>query len=98
MALHQKPKTVFIANSILALLVCLIADTVYVFNKARLADWVLYAFFGLVVLPLFYVAFYPNVKNPIIRAVVAVLWTLLWFAFCMVLMMIYHTNVLKAPL
>lgn len=98
MALYPKPKIVFIVNSILALLACLVADTVYVFNKAYLADWMLYAFFGVVVLPLFYYAFCSKLKRPIIRALVAVIWTLLWFAFCMVVMLMYHHNILKAPM
>lgn len=98
MALHPKPKTVFIGNSILALIACIVADTVYVFAKTRFADWVLYTFFGVVVLPLFYYAFCSKVKHPIIRAVVAVLWTLLWFIVCMIMMLMYHGYVLKAPM
>lgn len=94
-----KPIYALLIGNLLGLLVLVISDTIFVLSQNKGFDfvgWVLWVVFVIAVLPTSYWAF--NFKNKLIKGLMAVLWTLFWAVLCSIIVLFYHTYVLKAPL
>lgn len=94
-----KPIYALLIGNLLGLLVLLISDTIFVLSQNKDFDfvgWVLWVVFVIAVLPTSYLAF--NFKNKLIKGFMAILWTLFWAVLCSIVVLFYHTYILKAPL